>query len=305
MKMFIIAALTALFLTTYACCPISDRYEQLHTELRAYTDTLDAQTGIALLTENGDSLTINNHRHYEMMSVFKFHQALAVCDYLHRHEIPLDTMLRITLDDLKPETWSPLRDKYLQEEHTDSMGISVRHLLEYTLQQSDNNACDILFDRLVSPAETDAFIRKYGETEDFNIAHTEAEMQKDHRLSEANWTTPYAAAILMKRFLETNLIKEPYKTFIKATMIACQTGTTRLPAPLLDTQATIGHKTGSGYTTTDGRLAATNDLGFITLPDGTRYILAVFVKDSGYNAPQTEMIIGQVSQIVFNHLQKH
>lgn len=305
MKMFIIAALTALFLTNHGCRPTTDRHEQLRTELHEFTDTLDAQIGIALLTEEGDSLTLNNHRHYEMMSVFKFHQALAVCDYLYRNKLSLDTILPITIDDLKPDTWSPLRDSYQQEGRTGSMDISVRRLLEYTLQQSDNNACDILFDRLVSPAETDAFIRKYGGMEEFGIAHTEAEMQKDHRLSESNWSTPYAAAVLLKRFLETDLIKEPYKTFVKETMIACQTGTARLPAPLLGTQATIGHKTGSGYTTADGRLAATNDLGFITLPDGTRYILAVFVKDSGYSAPQTEMIIGQISQIVFNHLQKH
>ena len=39
------------------------------------------------------------------------------------------------------------------------------------------------------------------------------------------------AAVLLKRFLETDLIKEPYKTFVKGTMIACQTGTARLPAP--------------------------------------------------------------------------
>lgn len=305
MKMFIIAALTAIFLTIHGCRPASDWQTQLRTELQTYTDTLDAQIGIALLLENGDSLTLNNCQHYEMMSVFKFHQALAVCNYLHHHNQSLDTLLHITPDDLKPSTWSPLRDRYLQEELVDGMDISVRNLLEYTLQQSDNNACDILFDRLVSPAETDLFIRNLGLTEDFGIAYTEAEMQKDHHLSKGNWSTPYAAASLLKHFLETDLIKEPYKAFIKETMTSCQTGMKRLPAPLHDTKAIIGHKTGSGYTTSDGRIGATNDLGFIALPDGTRYILAVFVKDSGYNATHTEEIIGQISQIVFNHLQKH
>lgn len=305
MKIFITTALATLFLTTYSCHSAHDRHEQLRAELQAFTDTLDAQAGIAFLTEEGDSLTLNNHRHYEMMSVFKFHQALAVCDYLHRHEQPLDLMLHIVPDDLKPDTWSPLRDEHLQEMPTEGMDISVRSLLEYTLQQSDNNACDILFDRIVSPAETDAFIRKYGGTEDFAIAHTESEMQQDHRLSKGNWSTPYSAAVLLKRFLETDLIKEPYKTFVIETMITCQTGMTRLPAPLSGTQATIGHKTGSGYVTANGRMAATNDVGFIALPDGTRYILAVFIKDSGYSATQTEIIIGQISQIVFNHLQKH
>ena len=305
MKMFIVAALTALFSTTYGCRSVSDRHEQLRAELQTFTDTLDAQVGIALLTAGGDSLTLNNRHRYEMMSVFKFHQALAVCDYLQRYGQPLDTALHIFPGDLKPDTWSPLRDKYLQEMPADGMDISVKSLLEYTLQQSDNNACDILFDRLVSPTETDAFIRSLEVTDDFGIACTEADMQRDHRLSKGNWSTPYAAAVLLKHFLETDHIKEPYKSFVKETMIACRTGMTRLPAPLSGTRATIGHKTGSGYIAADGRIAATNDLGFIALPDGTRYILAVFVKDSGYSAPQTERIIGQISQTVFNHLQKY
>ena len=70
MKMFIIAALTAIFLTIHGCRPTTDWQTQLRTELQAYTDTLDAQIGIALLLENGDSLTLNNRQHYEMMSVF-------------------------------------------------------------------------------------------------------------------------------------------------------------------------------------------------------------------------------------------
>ena len=139
MKMFIIAALTAIFLTIHGCRPASDWQTQLRTELQTYTDTLDAQIGIALLLENGDSLTLNNRQHYEMMSVFKFHQALAVCNYLYHHNQSLDTLLHITPDDLKPNTWSPLRDRYLQEKYVNGMDISVRNLLEYTLQQSDNN----------------------------------------------------------------------------------------------------------------------------------------------------------------------
>ncbi len=304
MKKFIVIALVTFSFTIYGCMSTPNRYEQLRAELQTYTDTLHAQIGIALLTDNGDSLTLHNHYHYEMMSVLKFHQALAVCDYLQRRALPLDTILHITADELRPGTWSPLRDTYLQRKHTDEMNISVRSLLTYTLQQSDNNACDILFNHLVSPAETDAFIRRFADTEDFGIVHTEAEMQEDLHLSEENWSTPYAAAILLKQFLETNLIKEPYKSFVKETMIACQTGMTRLPAPLHNTSATIGHKTGSGYIAEDGRITATNDLGFIILPNGTRYILAVFVKDSRYDVPQTEKIIGHVSQIVFNHLQE-
>ena len=104
-----------------------------------------------------ETMTLNNRQHYEMMSVFKFHQALAVCNYLHHHNQSLDTLLHIHTRRFEAQyLWSPLRDADIcKEELVDGMDIDVRNLLEYTLQQSDNNACDILFDRLVSPAETD------------------------------------------------------------------------------------------------------------------------------------------------------
>lgn len=277
--------------------------EGLRNALVASVDTLDAQVGIALLTEEGDTLTVNNSQRYPMMSVFKFHQALAVCDYLQTRLRPqsLDTVLSVAVSELKPDTWSPLREKYQTVAYCrDSVDISVRELLQYSLQQSDNNACDILFHRFLSPAAVTACLRVRAGLEDCQIAFTEEEMGQQHDRCYENWTTPYAAAVLMARFLQTDWIREPYKSFIKETMQACHTGQARLSAPLRGTEAVIGHKTGSGYVTAEGRITGTNDVGFIALsPDGPRYILAVFVKDSGYDEPDTEAIIARISQVVY------
>lgn len=76
-----------------------------------------------------------------MMSVFKFHQALAVADFLDRNGLPLSTPLPIWESDLLPDTYSPLRDAYPQG----GIEMSIGELLVYTLQLSDNNACDLLF----------------------------------------------------------------------------------------------------------------------------------------------------------------
>ena len=286
-----------------SCHPRRQSLDDLREELRGYVDTLDAQVGIALLAEGGDTLTVNNSRHYPMMSVFKFHQALAVCDYLQTRFRPqsLDTVLSVAASELRPDTWSPLREKYQAVANLrDSLDMSVRELLQYSLQQSDNNACDILFHRFLSPAAVTGCLRVRAGVEDFHIAFTEEEMGQQHEHCYENWTTPYAAALLMDRFLHTDWLREPYKTFIKETMLACRTGEARLPAPLRETGAVIGHKTGSGYVTADGRITGTNDVGFISLsPDGPRYVLAVFVKDSRYDEPDTEAIIAHVSQLVY------
>ena len=213
------------------------------------------------------------------------HQALAVADYLRHNNLPLDTTLHITRADLPEGTWSPLRDNRKEAE----FDISIADLLVYTLQQSDNNACDILF-KLRSPAETDQYIRSLG-IEDFNISYNERDMGTNHQLSYDNWTTPYAATSLLRKFIESDIIAEPYFSFIKETMSNCETG------------ATIAHKTGSGYTE-NGRISGTNDLGYITLPNGESYYIAVFIKDSAHSQEDTEKIIANISEIVYNHFNK-
>lgn len=64
-----------------------------------------------------------------------------------RRGTTLDTPVRVRWHDLKSDTYSPLRDRYFGGD----VSLSVSHLLEYTLQQSDNDACDILFDRFGGP----------------------------------------------------------------------------------------------------------------------------------------------------------
>ena len=63
-------------------------------------------------------------------------------------------------------------------------------------------------------------------------------------------------------------------------MVECQTGQDRLVAPLLDKKVTVGHKTGTGDLNAKGQQIGCNDIGFVLLPGGRTYSIAVFVKDS-------------------------
>lgn len=56
--------------------------------------------------------------------------------------------------------------------------ILYKELLTYTLQWSDNNACDILFDHIIDPQQTDVLLRCMSE-KDFNISATEREIHFD------------------------------------------------------------------------------------------------------------------------------
>ena len=101
-----------------------------------------AEIGIAVILDAQDTVTVNNDDRYPLMSVFKFHQALAVADYLDRNGLTPDTEIFIPEEELVPDTYSPLRKEFPEGE----ISLSVSRLLEYSLQLSDNNACDILFE---------------------------------------------------------------------------------------------------------------------------------------------------------------
>ncbi len=74
----------------------------------------------------------------------------------------------------------------------------------------------------------------------------------------------------------------------------------RLAKPLAN--AVIGHKTGTGFTLPTGRLMAINDVDYVHLSNGYRYTIAVFIEDTGYDMPQAEELLAQISEIVVSNL---
>ena len=276
------------------------RQTQLETQLKEAIKGKKAEIGIAVIIDGKDTVTVNNDIHYPLMSVFKFHQALALADYMGKQRQSLETRLPIKKSDLKPDTYSPLRDKYPQG----GIEMSIADLLKYTLQQSDNNACDILFDYQGGPNAVNKYIHSLGIRE-CAIAGTETAMHEDLNLCYENWTTPLAAAELVEIFRKKPLFPNVYKDFIFQTMVECQTGQDRLIAPLLDKKVTVGHKTGTGYLNAKGQQIGCNDIGFVLLPGGRTYSIAVFVKDSEENNQANSKIIADISRIVYEYVMQH
>ena len=276
------------------------RQTQLETQLKEAIKGKKAEIGIAVIIDGKDTVTVNNDIHYPLMSVFKFHQALALADYMGKQKQSLETRLPIKKSDLKPDTYSPLRDKYPQG----GTEMSIADLLRYTLQQSDNNACDILFNYQGGPDAVNKYIHSLGIRE-CAIVGTETAMHEDLNLCYENWTTPLAAAELVEIFRKKPLFPNVYKDFIFQTMVECQTGQDRLVAPLLDKKVTVGHKTGTGDLNAKGQQIGCNDIGFVLLPGGRTYSIAVFVKNSEENNQANSKIIANISRIVYEYVMQH
>lgn len=271
--------------------------EALHDSIAKIVSEYPGDIGVALILNNTDTIAVNNRNIYPMMSVFKLHQALAVCEEFDKKGLSLDTLITIRRNELNPNTWSPM-----MKEHADSIfRISVRELLRYTLTMSDNNASNLMFSKLVSTAATDSFIATLIPRDSFRIAFTESEMAADHNKAYTNSTSPLGAAILINRLYNDSLFSSSNQRFISQTLRECKTGNDRIAAPLLgENGVTMAHKTGSGYTSAEGVLMAHNDVAYITFPDGTSYSLAVFVKDFKGNESEAAAAIARISKAVYS-----
>ena len=279
-----------------AAAPASEERD-LKTQIREIIAGADARVGVAVIAD-GDTLTVNGSPDYPLMSVMKLHQAVAVAGILEGRGLPLTTAVHIYVQDLKAGTWSPLRDA----RPGGGFDMSVAELLRYTLQQSDNNACDILFDRFAAPEHVDSIIRSMG-FRDFRIAATEDEMHRDLKKCRENVSSPLSAADLMDRLASGTLpLGKEYADFIRSTLLECRTGLNRLPLPLEGSGALIGHKTGTSDREADGHWTGINDVGFVLLPDGRSYTLAVFISDSALGMEENEKLIADISGAVYSEL---
>lgn len=257
--------------------------------------------GVALIVNDEDTFTVDNGNVYPMMSVFKVHQALAVCRALDRRGITLDTVLAIRRDALDSGTWSPMMKEHPEE----VMELSVGELLRYTLAMSDNNASNLMFGRLVGVEETDSLIATIIPRQSFSIACTEEEMSADHGKARANRTSPLGAAALMNRIFTDSLVSGAKQDFIRRTLAGCRTGADRIVVPLLGRAGVeVAHKTGSGYRDADGILAAHNDVAYVRLPNGTRYSLAIFVKDFRGSEEDASRYMARISAAVYSLLSR-
>lgn len=277
----------------------SDYKAELKKELTAIADSAKGDVGIALIYD-GDTLTVNNDAIYPMMSVFKLHQAVALCRMFEENGTSLDSVMTLRRSELDPDTWSPMLKDHSDEE----ISLPMRRLLEYTLIESDNNASNEMFVRLMPPAACDSVIAGIIPRGSFEIRFNEAEMQADHSQAYSNRTSPLGAAILIDRVFTDTLVGKDYQDFIKSALMRCQTGPDKISAALSEREGiTIGHKTGSGYRDDNDRLAASNDVAFITLPDGRHYSLAVFVKDFDGTDAEAAATIARISEAVIKALE--
>lgn len=282
----------------FTSCRPTTKYAQLKNQIEQIISGKDATIGVSFIVDGVDTVSINGNRQFPMLSVYKLPIAIALGDYARKGAALIPDSITITKNDLKENTYSPMRERYA---NIDTINVSLSEILAYALQESDNNASDILLSLLPSVEFVSNSLQRYG-VDDIIVSSTEAQMHEDMMLAYSNTATPVAMATLLSRFDRD--FSDEYSRNIKQLMETCVTGQNRLVKPILNPDVIVGHKTGTGFELPDGRLMAINDAGYIHLPSGHSYTIAVFIENSGYDMPTTEDIIAQISSAVYNELLK-
>lgn len=269
-------------------------------DINAVTKDKKATVAVSILgIENEFQFSnTNGNLKMPMLSVFKFHIALAVLNQVDKGNLTLDQKILIKKSDLLENTWSPLREKY----PNGNVEVPLSEIITYTVAQSDNNGCDILL-RLIGGTKTVQKLMDVNGVKNFQIKYNEEEMHKnDVKALYANYTTTASMVKTLKAFYKGMFLSKRSTIFLMDIMTRTNTGMAKLPGLL--PKVKMARKTGSSGKMKNGLTIAENDSGIVTLANGKHYAIAVFVKDSMESEEVNCGMIAQISKIVWDTLNK-
>jgi beta-lactamase class A len=247
--------------------------------------------GIGIMDlQSRETIYLNENHQFPMQSVFKFPLGMAILDRVDKGKLSLEQKIHVTKEDLNPNTWSPLQKKFPEG----NLDVSLRELLTYTVSLSDNNTCDILFRLVGGPQNVNKYMQSIG-VKGINIVATEAEMAKSWDVQFTNWCRPPAMIQLLDTFHQGKKLSKSSTEFLLKIMTETPTGLNRIKG-LLPEQAKVAHKTGSSGTNDKGIIAAFNDVGIVTMPNGKQIAIVAFVSNAAADEKTRDNVIARISQ---------
>ncbi len=292
-KLILIFCISLFSIQTFA-----QNLSELRKELNQIIAKNNATVGVSIQgIESKDTLSINGNMKMPMMSVFKFHIALAVLNDVDKGKLSLNQKFYVKKENLKDETWSPIREEF----PNGNMDLTLDQLLRYTVSHSDNNGCDILLELIGGPEIVQKFINKVS-IKDFVIKMNEDQMRTWENLY-INTTTPIATTDLLDKFYKGKVLKKATTKYLYQLMIECSRGITWMKAGLPE-GTELAHRTGISGTNENNLRAAMNDVGIIKLPNGKHLILSIYLKNITESREDTEKIIAEITKATWKNFTK-
>ena len=265
-------------------------------------------------------IAFNGDETFVMASTYKVAIAAAVLDRVDKKELSLDQLVDITPDMMMIGD-AALSDTFVHP----GLQLSIANLIEVMITESDNTATDILMGLAGGPAAVTKYLRRLGIT-DFRVDRTTGEIigefyglpgpatmkvateafktrpelativgdrNLDFEADPRDHATPLAMLQLLLAIDSGTAISPKSRDFLLGVMSRTRTGAGRLKG-LLPRGTPVANKTG-----TIGGVA--NDVGYITLPDGRRFAIAVFTKSSETSEADRDRAIAEVARSLFDY----
>jgi beta-lactamase class A len=269
---------------------------------------------------SGESLTINGDETFVMASTYKVAIAVAILRQVDQGKLKLTDLVDCPVEKMVPGP-NPLVMNFLHP----GVKLSVANLIEPMITESDNSATDFLLEVAGGPEEVTKMLRSIG-IKDQRVDRYVSELLKDFygleerayqsaalkayakdptllsRQSDRNLkfeqedprdqSSPNAMLQLLLAIDSGKALSQKSREFLLGVMSRTRTGGGRLKG-LLPKGTPVAHKTG-----TLGGVA--NDVGFITLPDGRRFAIAVYTKSSTTSDADRDRAIAEVTRALYD-----
>ena len=255
----------------------------------------------AVRLATGATVDFNADRRFKMASTFKVPVAA--------YALHLGEEGRIRLDEPLPVPREDMLEPGILFEHFRHPGASISTLnaIELSVTVSDNGATEVIYQRVGGPVAANAWLTARGHG-DINLgtrtlketfspaagapANPEAE-------ALARTATPRAMVRFLADLHRGRLLSERNTSILLDIM--SRTAGERLSL-FLPPGTKVQHKTGSLF---GAQGMSINDVGFITLPDGTTLAIAVYIGDSPESVSHAtrDRTIGHIARAVYDYFQ--
>lgn len=282
----------------------------------------DGMVGVAVQRVGGSRTTVlNDGVTFPMASTFKIAVAGRIFDRVDKGELTLDQM--VTVDPSLIVSSAGIAE---QMPHP-GVAMSVHNLLELMLTRSDNTATDVMTAQAGGPAAVTAWLGKLGITGqrvDADTAHllyraydltpgpgTFRENMEAARAANPeraklgsvpngpfnadprDATTPEAMLKLLLTIRSGKALSAASTKALIEIMERCHTGDARLKG-LLPIGTVVAHKTGT-------LRSIANDVGIVTLPDGSQFAIAVYVKGDTKGTVTQDRVIAEIARTAYDY----
>lgn len=287
------------FIFLFISAFISAQKSILEQKINTVTQGKNATVGVSVLDfDNKFRYSKYGDQKFPMQSVFKFHIAAAILNFVDQGKLSLNQKVLLDSSNLLEDTWSPLRDKY----PNGNIEVPLSEILELTVARSDNNGCDIILKLLGGPQTVQKFMDSKG-IKGFQIKYNEAEMHQNWNVQYENYSTPNSAVDVLKKFYDGKLLSKKSTDYLMKVMLSTSTGLNKM-VEQLPKNTPVARKTGASGKNKDGLTGAENEIGIITLPNGKHYAIAVFVSNSMETDAVNCKMISDISKEVWDYFNK-